>query len=67
MIEGSDRLEFDNVEVIGPAGIVLVCRVRSRIVGVPPRRMMPGTTVAHMGDRGRLVLSRQAAVDLGLV
>jgi hypothetical protein len=28
--------------------------------------MLPGTTVALVGDRGRLVLSRAVALDLGL-
>ena len=66
MIDGSDRVEFADVEVIGYRGLLLKCRVGKRSVRVPLLRMLPGTTVALVGDRGRLVLSRAVALDLGL-
>jgi len=43
-----------------------VCRVGSTLVSVPPRRILPGSQVRRRGDRGKLVLPKEVAVDLGL-
>ena len=45
---------------------VLMWRVGQKIVGVPPRRMLSGTTILTV-DRGRLVLARELALNLGLI
>jgi len=66
MVDGSDRVEFADVEVIGYRGLLLKCRVGKKRVRVPLLRILPGTTVALVGDRGSLVLSRAVALDLGL-
>ena len=66
MIDGSDRVEFENVEVISATDLVVMCDVGGRVVGVPPLHMLPGSLISRAGDRGRLVLSRATAVDLGL-
>jgi len=57
---------LDDVEVIRDLKLVLMCRVGTKIIGVSSRRMLPGTTIARQGDRGRLVLSRELALNLGL-
>jgi hypothetical protein len=44
-----------------------MCRVGTKMIGVPERSMLPGTTISGTGDRGRLVLSRDVALNLGLV
>jgi len=67
MISGSLQVELDNVEVVRETDLVLMCRVGERVVGVPPRRMLPGTTVCRRGDRGRLILPREVALNLDLV
>ena len=67
MNDGSDRVEWENVEVVRDAGRVLICRVGETIVGVSVPRMLPGTTIARTGDRGRLILAREVALNLGLV
>ena len=67
MVDGSRRVEFDDVEVIRDASLILMCRVGMKVIAVPPLRMLPGTTIARMGDRGRLVLPREVALNLGLV
>ena len=67
MVDGSQRVEFDDVEVIRDTSLILMCRVGMKLVAVPPLRMLPGTTIARMGDRGRLVLPREVALNLGLV
>jgi hypothetical protein len=67
MLDGPDHVTFDDVEVLSD-GVILSCRVAKKgIVWVPPRRMQSGTTIARKGDRGRLVLSREVALNLGLV
>ena len=67
MMDGSRRVEFDNVEIVRDTGLVLMCRVGVQIVGVPPLRMLPGTTIRAVGDRGRLVLPREVALNIGLI
>ena len=66
MMDGSDRVTFDDVQVLSD-GVILSCRVGKKVVWVPPQRMLPGTTIARRGDRGRLVLSREVALNLGLL
>ncbi len=66
MTDGADRVTFDDVEVASD-GVILSCRVGKKVVWVPPQRMLPGTTIARRGDRGRLVLSREVALNLGLL
>ena len=66
MIDGSDRVEFSNVHVISRSAFMLVCRVGKRVVAVRSRSILPGSEVKGKGDRGRLVLSREMAVSLGL-
>jgi len=66
MTDGTNRVEFLDVEVTGDDGLVLTCRVGGRIVAVPPFRILPGSEISRAGDRGRLVLPRAVAVTLGL-
>jgi hypothetical protein len=44
MIDGSDRVTFDGVEVISATDLVVMCDVGARVVGVPPPQMLPGKT-----------------------
>lgn len=67
MIYRSYCVEFDGVEVVRNTGLVLMCRVGEKVVGVPPLRTMAGTTISAKGDRGRLVIPREVALNLGLV
>jgi hypothetical protein len=67
MNDGSQRVEFEGVVVIRRTALVVICRVGTRVVAVPPRRMLPGTTISGTGALGRLVLPRGVALNLGLV
>ena len=67
MVDGSDRVAFDDVEIMSDRGIVLSCRVGQKVVWVPRQRVLPGTTIERAGDQGRLVLSRWLAISLGLI
>ncbi len=67
MMDGSERVEFADVRVIGDTGLLLICRIGGQNVALPPQCMLPGSEIARTGDRGRLVLTRTEAVNLGLV
>ena len=65
-MNGADRVEFADVQVI-EHGDVMRCMVGTRLVAVPPSCMLPGATISQTGDRGRLVLPREVALNLRLV
>ena len=67
MTHGSAGATFEDVVVIRRTDLVVICRVGTRVVAVPPLRMLPGTTISGTGALGRLVLSREVALNLGLV
>src|SRR5262245_34412176 len=67
MIDGAQRVEFKDVEVIAATYFTLLCLVGGKFVGVPSLKMLPGTDIARRGDRGRLILPRDVAERLGLV
>jgi hypothetical protein len=66
MLGGVQRVEIADVEVLNDTDLVVYCRVGDEVVAVPSLQMLPGTQIKHRGDRGRLVLPRDVAVDLGL-
>jgi hypothetical protein len=68
MMDGSHRAEFSNVEVLNANDVVMMCRVGVKVVGIPPRRMLPGTTlVPYVGATGTLVITKEMALNLGLL
>ena len=66
MLGGAQRVEIADVEVLNDTDLVLYCRVGAEVVAVPSSRLLPGTQIKYRGDRVRLVLPRDLAVDLGL-
>ena len=66
MIDGTQRVEFADVEVLASTDFVMRCRVAGKFVGVPALKTLPGTDVARRGDRGHLVLPLELAQKLGL-
>jgi hypothetical protein len=58
---------FEDVEVVRQADGMLMLRVGEKAVAVPLRGVLAGTTVSRQGDRGRLVLAREVAQNVGLV
>jgi hypothetical protein len=68
MMDGSNRQEFADVEVLSVSTLIVMCRVGRKVVGISPRGMLPGTTlVAQAGAKGRRVLSHEMALNLGLL
>jgi hypothetical protein len=67
MIDGSQRVEFEDVQVLGMSDLLMMCQIGDQIVKVPSLQILPGTTISGHGDHGRLVLPRRVAIGLGLV
>ena len=65
MIDGTQRLQFEDVQVLAATNFILMCRIGKKFVGVPCLRALPGTEIARRGDRGRLVLPRDVAEKIG--
>jgi len=59
-------VRFADVEVIRDGGTALLCMIEGREVWVPVLEMQYGSEVAKVGDRGRLVISRRLAQQIGL-
>jgi hypothetical protein len=62
-----DRVVLHDVEVVEHGEDTVRCRIGAAVVSIPPLRMLPGSTVSYPGDRGRLVLPREVAVQFKLV
>jgi hypothetical protein len=65
-MESERCVQFADVEVLDEDDCVLLCRVGGRRHWLGVDRLRPGTTVAHRGDRGVLVLDREFALARGL-
>jgi hypothetical protein len=67
-VRGSpDYVEFPDVEVVHDAGLTLVCLVNGKRVSVPVLEALPGSEMRWSRRRGRLVLPRPLAIELGLM
>jgi hypothetical protein len=69
VVMGGYRAEFTDVEVLKADDVIVLCRVYGKVVGIPTHRMLPGTTIgaAEVGTTGRLVISHEMALNLGLL
>src|SRR5206468_4269363 len=66
MMDGSDRMEFADVHVVSANDYILTCRIGTRVVAVRWHSLLPGTEIKATGDRGLLVVTREAAVSFRL-
>ena len=60
-------VEFLDVEVVSESDLVLCCRVAGRDYWIAHDRLITGSSIAHFGDRGTIVVARQFAEDQGLL
>lgn len=60
-------MEYADAEVLLDTGLSLVCVIDGVRVRVPTLRIQAGTEVRRNGDRGRLVIPRSLAAEIGLV
>jgi hypothetical protein len=66
MLEGTERVEIADVEVLHGGNLVWLCRVGDKVVCLPALGVLPGTEIRRKGDRGRLAIPHDLAVELGL-
>jgi hypothetical protein len=64
---GIGAVRFEDAEVVRESGLALCCRIMGRDHWIAPDRLLDGSTVAHFGDHGIIVLARQFAEDRGLL
>jgi hypothetical protein len=60
-------VQFLGVEVVRESDLALCCRITGRDYWIAPDRLLEGSSIAHFGDRGVVVLARQFAQDRGLL
>jgi hypothetical protein len=58
---------FPDVLLTGDTGRNLICVVDGKQVLVSPLRVLSGTKLRSIGDRGPLVISKSLAKHLGLI
>ena len=59
-------VRFAGVKVNRDDGTALLCMIEGREVWVPVLEIKYGSEVAKVGDRGKLVISRRLAEQVGL-
>ena len=62
-----DTIEIRGVTVTRETDVALLCRMGNQDRWIAPTQLQPGSTVAHLGDAGIVVLKRPFAVEQGLV
>ena len=62
-----DTFEIRGVTVVRQTDAALLCRMGNQDRWIGPTEFLPGSTVAHQGDVGIVVLKRPFAVEQGLV
>jgi hypothetical protein len=65
-MDGNGSAMFRAVEVIRDTGTAFLCLVGSQQVWVPLTEIRYGSELSRMGDRGRLIVSRWFARNIGL-
>ena len=66
-LQYEDTIEIRGVTVMRQTDVALLCRMGNQHRWIAPTQLQPGSTVAHSGDVGTIVLKRPFAVEQGLV
>ena len=67
MMDGTDRVTFEDVYVLAQNDAVILCGVDGQVVGIPRRRLLRGSEIAARSDHGTVVLERAFAEMLHLL
>jgi len=62
-----ESVEFTDVEVVGQIGLTVVCLVNGKRVRLPMHEALAGSEMRWSKKRGKLVIRKELAVELGLV
>jgi hypothetical protein len=62
-----ESVEFTDVEVVGEMGETVVCLVNGKRVRLPVHEALAGSAMRWSRKRGKLVIRKDLAVELGLV
>jgi hypothetical protein len=62
-----ESVEFADVVVIGDIGLTVVCRVNGKRVRLPLHEALAGSAIRWSQKRGKLIIRRELAIELGLV
>ena len=60
-------VQFRDVKVVAESERALCCRITGRDHWIPPHRLLEGSSVAHFGDRGTVVVASEYAEGQGLL
>jgi len=66
-VQYEDTIEIRGVTVMRQTDVALLCQMGNQHRWIAPTQLQPGSTVAHSGDVGTIVLKRPFAVEQGLV
>jgi hypothetical protein len=62
-----ESVEFTDVEVVAEIGLSVVCLVNGKRVRVSMHEALPGSEMRWTRKRGKLVIRKELAIELGLV
>jgi hypothetical protein len=62
-----ESVEFTDVEVVGEMGETVVCLVNGKRVRLPVHEALAGSAMRWSRKRGKLVIRKDLAVELGLM
>ena len=67
LINALAMVTLGGVTVVQESEAALLCRIDGRERWIPRDKVREGTTIAHAGDSGMLVVPRTFAIEWGLV
>src|SRR5689334_8522668 len=67
VMDTPESVEFADVEVVAEIGLSVVCLVNGKRVRVPMHEALAGSEMRWTRKRGKLVIRKELAVELGLV
>lgn len=67
MLDGTNRVTFQDVYILTRNDAGVLCDVNGKVVCIPHRRLLPGSEIAAGGAHGTVVLERVFAQVLELL